>query len=102
MALAGHPKGLRCTFLPVTPAATVWILLGPRRFGWRLRPWLGAAVLAALFVPWHVLMQLRDPSFLQFYFVNEHLLRFFNNPEPIDYLSMPVGAVLAATLVLLF
>jgi hypothetical protein len=102
MALAGLTKGLIGIVFPAATAATFWIVLGPRRFGRRLRPFAGPLILAALFVPWHVLMQLRDPSFLQFYFVNEHLLRFLNDREPIDYVSMPIGAFWAATLVWLF
>jgi 4-amino-4-deoxy-L-arabinose transferase-like glycosyltransferase len=47
-----------------------------RSFAKLLRPVLGASVAAAVFLPWHVAMSLRDPSFLEFYVINEHLRRF--------------------------
>lgn len=102
MALAALTKGLVGIVFPAATAATWWIVFRPPRIGRRLRPVLGLTLLAALLAPWHVLVQLRDPSFFRFYFVNEHLLRFLNEREPIDYVSLPVGTFYAATLAWLF
>jgi len=50
-----------------------------RRLGWReLNPLRGAAVFAALAVPWHALLAWRSPRMLSFYVVDNHLLRFLN------------------------
>lgn len=63
-------------------------LLAGRR--WRdllrlLHP-LGLAVFALIAVPWFVLVQLRHPGFLDYFFVEQHLRRFaqggFNNVQP--------------------
>ncbi len=41
-------------------------------------PWLsGTAIFAAIAVPWHVMAEMREPGFLQYYFVGEHFSRFF-------------------------
>ncbi len=98
MTLAALTKGLVGIVFPAATAVTWWMVSRPARIGRRLRPALGLTILAGLLVPWHVLIQLRDPSFFHFYFVNEHLLRFLNEREPIDYVSMPIGAFYAATL----
>src|SRR5207253_5917819 len=52
-----------------------------------------------LLVPWHVLLQIRDPSFLYFYIVNEHILRFLNRRDPIDYIPLSLPAFWLVTLV---
>ena len=53
-------------------------------------PWLGGSALFALLaVPWHVLVALRNPSFLETYFVYEHFLRYTTSvaarTEPLWY-----------------
>ena len=63
-----------------------------------LRPVLGAIATASVFLPWHVAMALRDRSFIDFYVVNEHLRRFLNTREPIDYVSQSVVGFWVATL----
>lgn len=50
--------------------------------------WLpGIAAMLAVAAPWYVLMQLRHPDFLHFFFVVQHLQRFastgFNNVQPL-------------------
>lgn len=46
---------------------------------------VGIAIFAALAVPWHVAAALSEPTFLWFYFVNEHVLRFLGLRVPHDY-----------------
>jgi 4-amino-4-deoxy-L-arabinose transferase-like glycosyltransferase len=70
----------------------------------RLRPFLGAAIMLLIAVPWHVLATLRNPpyfdftlrsvpgeyhGFLWFFFINEQLLRFLNLRYPRDYNTVP-------------
>lgn len=46
---------------------------------------VGIAIFAALAVPWHVAAALTEPTFLWFYFVNEHVMRFLGLRVPHDY-----------------
>ena len=46
-----------------------------------------------------MLLQIRDPSFLYFYIVNEHILRFLNRRDPIDYIPLSLPAFWLVTLV---
>src|SRR5207249_5707911 len=64
-----------------------------------LRPLLGAAIVSLVLVPWHLLLAARDPAFMRFYFVNEHVLRFFNAREPVDYTPLSIGGFWLATAV---
>ena len=98
LGLAGLTKGLLGLVLPVAAACSYGILFEDRAFVKRLRPALGAGITALVFVPWHLAMALRDPSFLDFYFVNEHLRRFLNTREPVDYVPQSIPGFLAATL----
>ena len=95
LGLAGLTKGLLGLVLPVAAACSYGILFEDRAFVKRLRPALGAGITALVFVPWHLAMALRDPSFLDFYFVNEHLRRFLNTREPIDYVPQSIPGFLA-------
>jgi 4-amino-4-deoxy-L-arabinose transferase-like glycosyltransferase len=66
-------------------------------FDWRA--WLVFLVVAA---PWHVLAGWVEPFFSWFYFVNEHLLRFFGTREPQDYYSGPWWYYLPRMMLFLF
>ena len=77
------------------PGAIVFLyLLATGR--WRLLrtvPWLtGAVLFLALAAPWHALAAVRNPDFLWFYFVHEHLLRY---ATPIAERHEPVWYFLA-------
>lgn len=85
---------------------------------WRkLRPVAGLALLLMLAAPWHIIAIWRHPPFFDFsltpepgtyrgffwfYFMNEHILRFFNLRYPRDYTSIPVAQFLPLHLVWLF
>jgi len=97
LALAGMTKGLVGLVLPAATVCSYGALFEDRSFAKRLRPLLGAAVTAAVLLPWHVAMAFRDSSFLDFYFINEHLRRFLHTREPVDYVSQSVAGFGAAT-----
>lgn len=63
----------------------------------------GAAVFAAVTVPWHVLVAWRDPTFFWFYLVDNQVLRFLNLRAFLED-DVPVSAIgfLAATFVWFF
>jgi len=63
----------------------------------RLRPVWGAVILLSLFLPWHVALALRDPAFVHFFVVNEHIYRFLNVREPIDYVPLSLLGFWSAT-----
>lgn len=54
-----------------------------------LDPW-GIVGFLALVVPWHVMASGRDPGFMWFYFVNEHIMRFLDQRIPRDYYRGPL------------
>jgi 4-amino-4-deoxy-L-arabinose transferase-like glycosyltransferase len=98
MALAGLSKGLVGLFLPAGTAVTFALLYGGSAFWRRLRPALGLGVLTVVFLPWHVLLAVRDPAFLEFYIVNEHVRRFLNARVPIDYVPLSILGFWMSTL----
>jgi 4-amino-4-deoxy-L-arabinose transferase-like glycosyltransferase len=75
-ALATLTKGLIGFVIP--GAVIFFYLLLTRRWRLLLRvPWVGGiALFLAIAAPWHVLAAQRNPEFLWFYFVHEHLLRY--------------------------
>lgn len=77
IALAVLAKGLIGVVLPVAILAVtlVWVrALGPRD----LNLARGGVVFAALVVPWHLLVALRDPALFGFYLIDNQILRFLN------------------------
>ena len=75
-ALAVLAKGLIGVLIP---GAVVFLFLLATR-SWRVLlrvPWAtGVALFLAIAAPWHALAAARNPDFLWFYFVHEHLLRY--------------------------
>ena len=75
-ALAVLTKGLVGVVFPVMIIG-LWILLTHQ---WRLlkQIYLPTGILLFLFIvlPWHVLVQLKNPEFLQFYFIDQQFLRY--------------------------
>ena len=101
-SLAGLTKGLIGLLFPFAAAAAYTLLVGGRSFVRRLRPWMGASIVAIVFLPWHVRLAWKDPAFLSFYFVNEHLDRFLGRREPVNYTPLSVPAFWTSTLLWLF
>lgn len=62
--------------------ALAWILIERRSGEIRRMPILACVVLyIAIVTPWFVLAEIRNPGFLQFFFVHEHLQRFVSSQE---------------------
>ncbi len=100
MALAMLAKGPVGALLPLLTAAIFFLWQGQLAAACRrLRPWLGLALTGVLALPWFIAVAIREPGFLQFYFIGEHLQRFFApnyaHPRPLYYF---VPVVLAGTL----
>lgn len=76
MALATLSKGLIGIALPGA-VIFLWVLLLNRwRVLWPFYPIVGTIVLLAIAAPWHVYAARANPDFLNFYFYQEHWLRF--------------------------
>jgi len=93
LALAVLAKGLAAlVFAGGTLLAAA--ALAPRgERAWRLRVLLDPAALAlfaAIALPWHVAVYLREPAFGWFYFWNEHVGRLTDARWPHDYYTGPV------------
>jgi 4-amino-4-deoxy-L-arabinose transferase-like glycosyltransferase len=118
VALAMLTKGL---IAPVffCGAAIPYLLLTGQWRRWRaLRPVSGLLVFLAIGAPWEILCGLANPDqgrpignhptignvhgFFYFYFINEHVLRFFNMRYPHDYNKMPAVWYWLAHLVWIF
>jgi 4-amino-4-deoxy-L-arabinose transferase-like glycosyltransferase len=89
-------KGL----VPVIVAGIPIGLVTLRDHGWRgvprLRPLLGVGVLAAIVLPWHVLVARAHPGFAWDYVVNQHLLFFLDRKLPRDSEGDPLTVFLIA------
>ncbi len=92
LALAVLAKGLAAiAFAGGTLLAAVALAARGER-AWRVRVLLDPAALAlfaAIAVPWHVAVWLREPSFGWFYFWNEHVGRLTDARWPHDYYTGP-------------
>ncbi|MEJ5330710.1 MAG: glycosyltransferase family 39 protein [Desulfobaccales bacterium] len=95
-ALAALTKGLIGLVFPLATAgvAALWHRQGS---SWRrLRPGLGLAVVAVVFLPWHLALAWRDSDFVPYYLLNEHIYRFLNLRVPLDYERLSIPAFWAA------
>ncbi len=85
-------KGLVGVLFPCA-TALLYALASPKDERPRLRvvPALaGAGLFCAIALPWHVLVEWRNPGFLRHYVWNEQILRFVNRREPADFDSLPL------------
>jgi len=105
VALATLTKGLIAPVFFIGAAVPYLILTGQWRRWRKLRLFTGFLVFFAIAAPWHILCGLANPDqghavgnhptlgnvhgFFYFYFVNEHLLRFFSLRYPHDYNKLP-------------
>jgi 4-amino-4-deoxy-L-arabinose transferase-like glycosyltransferase len=105
MALALLTKGLIAPVFFIGAALPYLLLTGQWRRWKALRPVSGLLVFLAIAAPWHILCGIvnhdqgnpigNHPTlgnvhgFFYFYFINEHVLRFFNMRYPHDYNKMP-------------
>ena len=108
LALAVLTKGLIApTFF--LGAAIPYLIISRMWRRWRaLKPVTGPLLFLAIAAPWHILCGLANPDqghpignhptygnvhgFFYFYFINEHVLRFFGQRYPHDYSKLPFAA----------
>jgi len=118
LALAVLTKGLIAPVFFIGASVPYLLLTGQWR-RWRdLKPVTGPLLFFAIAAPWHILCGLANPDqghpvgnhptlgnvhgFWYFYFINEHVLRFFSLRYPHDYNKMPQAWYWLAHLVWLF
>ena len=108
LALAVLTKGL-VALVFFLGAAVLYLILSGDLPRWRaLRSFTGILLFLAIAAPWHILAGLRNTGgadghgFFWFYFVNEHILRFFGRRLPMDYNKLPAPLYWSLHLVWLF
>lgn len=79
MALAVLSKGLVGIVLPGAVLALYTLISRDWTIWRRLHFWPGLLVFFLIAAPWFVLVSLRTPEFLQFFFLREHFARFASN-----------------------
>jgi 4-amino-4-deoxy-L-arabinose transferase-like glycosyltransferase len=118
VALATLTKGLIAPVFFIGAAVPYLLLTGQWR-RWRvLKPISGTLLFLLIAAPWHILDGIYNPDqghpfgnhptlgnvhgFFYFYFINEHVLRFFGQRYPHDYNKMPYSMYWLAHLAWLF
>ncbi len=105
VALALLTKGLIAPVFFLGAAIPYLLLTGQWRRWKELKPFSGFLLFLAIAAPWHILCGLANPDqghpvgnhptignvhgFFYFYFINEHVLRFFGERYPHDYNKLP-------------
>jgi 4-amino-4-deoxy-L-arabinose transferase-like glycosyltransferase len=90
VALAALTKGLIAPVFFIGAAVPYLILTGQWRRWRRLKLVTGTLLFLAIAAPWHIHPTIGNVhGFFYFYFVNEHLLRFFSLRYPHDYNKLP-------------
>ncbi len=105
VALALLTKGLIAPVFFVGALIPYLLLTGQWRRWRALKPFTGLLLFLAIAAPWHILCGLHNPDqghpagnhptvgnvhgFFYFYFINEHVLRFFGLRYPHDYNKLP-------------
>jgi 4-amino-4-deoxy-L-arabinose transferase-like glycosyltransferase len=118
VALALLTKGLIAPVFFVGATVPYLLLTGQWRRWRALKPVSGFLLFLLIAAPWHILCGLANPDqghpignhptlgnvhgFWYFYFINEHVLRFFGQRYPHDYNKMPFAWYWLAHLVWLF
>ena len=118
VALAMLTKGLIAPVFFLGAAIPYLLLTGQWRRWRELRPFSGFLLFLAIAAPWHILCGLANPDqghpvgnhptignvhgFFYFYFINEHVLRFFGMRYPHDYNKLPFASYWLLHLVWLF
>ena len=118
LALALLTKGLIAPVFFLGGAVPYLLLSGQWRRWRSLKPVSGLLLFLAIAAPWHILVGLANPDqghpvgnhptignvhgFWYFYFINEHVLRFFGRRYPHDYNKLPFAAYWLLHVVWLF
>jgi 4-amino-4-deoxy-L-arabinose transferase-like glycosyltransferase len=74
---------------------------------WKFRVTPGVILVAVIAAPWFVAITVREPGFFDFYFIGEHLRRFFDanyshDQPPYYYVPILIGGLMPWTLALPF
>src|SRR5215813_5164793 len=91
-------KGFVGLVFPLAAAVIYVAIARDRAIISRLHPVRSSLVVLGLGLPWHLILAARDPAFLHFYVVNEHIYRFLNMREPMDYVPLSLVGFWASTL----
>ena len=76
MALATLSKGLIGVAIPAMVFIVYSVSAGDWKIWTRLRLFSGSILFLIVTAPWFVLVSIRNPVFLEFFFIHEHLQRF--------------------------
>jgi 4-amino-4-deoxy-L-arabinose transferase-like glycosyltransferase len=105
MACAVLTKGLVGVVLPGAALFAYVLLQGDWALLRRLEWGRGGALFSLVALPWHLLVQWRNPEFFRFYILNEHLARYLlpehHRPGPWWYFIVVLGLALIPWVVLL-
>ena len=85
-------KDLLGAVLPVTVLAIFFALTRERAIVRRWVPWTGVLLFAAIAVPWYLLVELRNPGFLWYTIVDNHILNLARQRVFPDE-DVPLGAL---------
>jgi 4-amino-4-deoxy-L-arabinose transferase-like glycosyltransferase len=118
LALATLTKGLMAPVFFIGAAVPYLLLTGQWRRWRELRLFTGTLLFLAIAAPWHILCSLANPDqglavgnhptignvhgFFYFYFINEHVFRFFSLRYPHDYNKLPFALYWLLQLLWLF
>ncbi len=98
--LASLIKGALGLGLPVAIIGVHAMLSGKWRSLYSRRLALGIGITAAIVLPWFVAVSRRNPGFLSYFFIREHLMRFTGQRFPPDeFLSLPAFLIMTFMLV---
>jgi 4-amino-4-deoxy-L-arabinose transferase-like glycosyltransferase len=89
LALAVLTKGFLGLF-PLGVVVFYLVLIGKLRLLRAMMPLWGGGLFIMLTAPWHLIIAWQNEGYLWHYVMNEHVLRFLGQREPVDYISLPL------------
>jgi 4-amino-4-deoxy-L-arabinose transferase-like glycosyltransferase len=99
ISLAGLTKGIVGIVIPMGSLCLWCAVNRVPLFDGRFKLLPGIAIVAATYLPWHVALAWRDPSFVRYFIVNEHICRFLNCREPTDFVAQGVAGFWVSSLI---
>lgn len=89
LALAVLTKGFLGLF-PLVVVVIYLMLIGRLRILQAMAPLWGGGLFIMLTTPWHLIIAWQNEGYFWHYVMNEHLLRFLGQRDPVDYISLPL------------
>jgi 4-amino-4-deoxy-L-arabinose transferase-like glycosyltransferase len=89
LALAVLTKGVLGLF-PLVVVVVYLMLIGRLRILRAMAPLWGGGLFIMLTAPWHLIIAWQNEGYVWHYVMNEHLLRFLGQRDPVDYISLPL------------